>query len=541
MPLIETIIGCAVSRPIFGFINKISKHIFPFKGSSDEERMLAQQAAAEKQQSDRREFEKKLSAAGLKNARDIAYMTALLNRQTTLQNSIISFQNTLKSRMFDDALRNFPLNIPPLVMLHNSGLSAHTVTGGMLTDDPIVAEAIKEGGAADSPTILDKYKQAMRAHPVALSVFVAPLIIDSRVDQRDKISSIIWDEVYQRTESIFLNEYNRCGERPVIFYPGAWNANARPGMHAAEILYFFTKGMPVVVLEPRYDGKRLRCIFSCWGIGPEPDNHIRQEIIFDIDWNDFVLKPMYQRSLMGLTHLAALKDFPQALAETQRRLQHNVDMYERLAACGALADGSLTDQPTKLFHTVNSDFSHLSREIADSLGICISLIADVHHLSSRGIQPYFPELTDKYFKGAFENMTKPDRSQMRESINMLIKSAYMDLLLDDCSADSDYKSFEKSLQSSFELFDNENTIKAQLEASRIVADNTHADSTERLEIELRNIPEVVDECCRRLNITDAKSMQEKISLIAAADPGAISYIEEICDRQLTTLDEFLGR
>lgn len=36
MPIIETIGGVLAARTIGGFISKISKRIFPFKGSSDD-------------------------------------------------------------------------------------------------------------------------------------------------------------------------------------------------------------------------------------------------------------------------------------------------------------------------------------------------------------------------------------------------------------------------------------------------------------------------------------------------------------------------
>lgn len=131
MPIIETIGGVLAARTIGGFITKITKRIFPFKGSSDEERMLYQHQLSERQSEVRRQFEESLHAAGLANQREINQLTAFFNRQTTLQNSILSFSNSLKSRMFDEALRNYPLNIPPLVLLQNAGVSTNSVTGGI--------------------------------------------------------------------------------------------------------------------------------------------------------------------------------------------------------------------------------------------------------------------------------------------------------------------------------------------------------------------------------------------------------------------------
>lgn len=297
-----TIGGVLIARTLGNFVTKVSKRIFPFKGSSDEERMKYQNQFSEEQSEIRRDFEEKLHSLGLANQKDISVMTAFFNRQSSLQNSILSFSNTLKSKMFDEALRNYPLNIPPLVMLQNAGVQTNSVTGDLVIDDPIAKEILSviDNGTNQTESLLSKYKNVLRHYPIALNIFVTPLLIDSRVTSKDKVSSLVWDNIFQNLESLLINEYNRCGERPVNFYPAAWNQNAKPGLHAAEILYFFTKGMPVVVLEPRYDGKQIRFIFSCWGIGSDPQKQIRQEITFDLNWNQVVLASMYERSVESL-------------------------------------------------------------------------------------------------------------------------------------------------------------------------------------------------------------------------------------------------
>lgn len=544
MPIIETIGGVLAARCIGGFITKISKRIFPFKGSSDEERMMYQHHLSEQQSEARREFEAKLHAAGLANQREINLVTALFNRQTTLQNSILSFSNTLKSKMFDEALKNYPLNIPPLVMLHNAGVSTNAVTGELVIDDPITKEilSISDNGVNQKESLLAKYKSVFRSYPVALNFFVTPLMLDSRVSSKEKISVMVWDNIYQSLESLFVNEYNRCSERPVNFYPAAWNQNAKPGLHAAEILYFFTKGMPVVVLEPRYDGKQIRFIFSCWGIGSDPNKQIRQEITFDLNWNKIVLPAMYKRSVDALNKINRLKEFPSMIDDAKKKLKHNIFMYEKLRDIDALDNNPIAEDINKLFFLTSEDYAYVSKLIADSLGICVSLIADVHHLTSRGINPHFPDLLDHHFSDAFQTLTKPDRHELMEAINGLMKSAYMELLLGDYDSDQDFAAFETSVEERFELFDSANGIVDKLERVSTrpepqVQQDTIKDETQKI----KTIPEIIEMIsnrCSELNI-NAYSLKDKVNALKEQDANFISNIELLCEQQLVMLNDII--
>lgn len=552
MPFIETIGGVLAARTIGGFITKISKRIFPFKGSSDEERMMYQHHLSEQQAEAKRQFEAQLHAEGLANQREINQLTAFFNRQTTLQNSILSFSNTLKSKMFDEALRNYPLNIPPLVMLQNAGVSTNSVTGELVIDDPIAKEilTIADNGTNQRESLLSRYKNVLRNYPIALNVFVTPLIMDTRVSAREKTTTLVWDNIFQSLESLFINEYNRCGERPINFYPAAWNQNAKPGLHAAEILYFFTKGMPVVVLEPRYDGKQIRFIFSCWGIGSEPEKQIRQEITFDLNWNSIVLPAMYKRSVESLKKINQLKEIPLMVADAKKKLEHNVFMYERLRDIDGLENNPITEDINKLFFLNSEDYAPLSKLMSDALGISISLIADVHHLTSRGINPHFPDLLDTNFKDAFQSLTKPARQELMGAINGLMKSAYMELLLGDYESEKDFASFETSVEEHFELIDSAKGIMDNLQQAA-VSSNTSSHENELSNndstLEVKTIPDIlkmIDEKCEALNLKQASravSMAEKVEVLKVYDSAFISMIEDLCEQQLVTLNDIIKR
>ena len=544
--VVGTIGGVLIARTLGNFVTKVSKRIFPFKGSSDEERMKYQNQFSEEQSEIRRDFEEKLHSLGLANQKDISVMTAFFNRQSSLQNSILSFSNTLKSKMFDEALRNYPLNIPPLVMLQNAGVSTNSVTGDLVIDDPIAKEilSVVDNGANQNESLISKYKNVLRHYPIALNIFVTPLLIDSRVTSKDKVSSLVWDNIFQNLESLLINEYNRCGERPVNFYPAAWNQNAKPGLHAAEILYFFTKGMPVVVLEPRYDGKQIRFIFSCWGIGSDPQKQIRQEITFDLNWNQVVLASMYERSVEALKKINQLKEVPNLVLDTKKKLEHNIRMYENLQEIDGIENNPITEDISKLFFLTSEDYSPLSKIMADALGISISLIADVHHLSTRGINPHFPELIESNFKEAFQALTKPDRKELMDAVNGMVKSAYMELLLGEYDTDNSYSSFESVVESNFELLDSAKGFIDDIEmlSPNIYVDNIPSEiNKEDVVVDVKSpleIIELINAKCIELNIKEC-SLRNKVEILKLKFPDFVSYVEDLCEQNWITLNDIL--
>lgn len=424
MSLLLGILGGAAAliatRSAANAISSISSRIMPFKGSGDAKRMDYQAAISKEQQEANFRFQTQLQEKGFHDKKELARITALWQRQTTFLANIQNCQNALKGKLFDDALRHFPLNIPPLVMLQNAGLSSSNITGSIM-DDPFTQQILNslESEGLSENAFYSQFEDNLKSSPIALSVFVTPLQVDARVASKEKIASIVWDNVYQDMESMFVKEYNRGSERPVIFYPGAWNMNAKPGMHASEILYFFTKGMPVIVLEPRFDGKRLRMMFSCWGVGMLSDNHVRQEIAFDIDWNELILPAMYERSKKGLEKLSKIENLPPALTEAYKRFSHNVSIYETLESAGNLKADSFCDDISKVFYLTNDDYSVVSDMISNSLGMVLSTISDIHHREARGIEPMFPRIKEKYFGNIAKSLSDNDICLLNQAIDQI--------------------------------------------------------------------------------------------------------------------------
>ncbi len=545
MSLAATFGGVVLARTIGGFIQKLSKRFFPFDKSSDKDRMIFQAQLSEEQQTRQQAFSKAMQEAGLQGQRELAFVSSVYARQTALQVNILNFQNALKTRLFEDALKNYPLNIPPLVMLHNSGLSTSSVIGDIVNDDPLIADLIMQTKSGTGHGTIEEYQRILQRHPVALSVFVTPIQLDSRVGFKDKLYTMVWDQIYQNLESIFISEYNRSGERPVIFYPSAWNINAKPGLHASEILYFFTKGMPVIVLEPRYDGKNLRFLFSCWGIGEMPERHIRQEIKFDIRWEDVVLPFMYQRSKSTYEKLAKLPNPAPVLLDTLKKSEHNIRMYETLSELNLIYGEEGLDDASKYFYLSNQDYSAMANMMSEALGISISLIADIHHLTSRGISPLFPDLMNRHFQETFRCLSKPDREDLMNSINGMMKTAYTELLLGDTIVDSEYSSFEKAVTNELNCSEDRIGLKEMLKNSNTSVRNSqnnidNNDSCCKHDLKGNiDILALINEKAEVHNIT-VKSLRDKVKLIADFEPDFYKYLSDICESQAMAIEDILG-
>lgn len=455
LPIFGSVIA---ARGIGSFIQKISSRIFPFEGSSEEARTIYQARINAQQQRINQEFQLELREKDFGDKKELAYIQGMLARQTAFLSNIQNCQNAMKNKLFDDALRNFPLNIPPLVMLQNAGIPINSLTDKVMEDDPFM-QSIKSSLNKDlsSENFFDRFKCQMKSNPIALSVFVAPLLIDSRVTDKNNVSSNVWANIYQQVESLFINEYNRGGERPVIFYPGAWNTNAKPGLHASEILYFFTKGMPVVVIEPRYDGKQMRFLFSCWGIGMTSDIHIRQGISFDIDWNEIIIPSVYERSKQRLETLSNIENIPSELMVLKKRLEHNVSMYETLKKIDGLKDNKVCDDPSKLFFLSRDDYDEIANLLSCSLGLILCAISDVHHILARGIWPHLPEIKNKYFAPLYARLnTEEQNALLNEPIKKLLKNANAELYLNNTSENAEFQAMNHEIDSQFEKEESQN-------------------------------------------------------------------------------------
>lgn len=343
-----------------------------------------------------------LNEMNIKNSREIARFNAMAMRETQILVARENAQNLLQDRMVQDALKNFPLNISPLVLLKNRPHSLASLLRFTVGENCNMADVASD---------VMNYAE----NPEALNVFVAPVYVDSKIKNREILSRQIWDTTYQRLESFFTTYYNRRSERPVIFYPTAWNDKYSPGMHASETLHFFLRDMPCVVLEPRFDGNNFRIMVSSWGLGYTSTEHVRTELNFNINIDAILAYSVYERSK---TALGVLNDLAKAdIAETektpfimqQRILERNIKLYESLRIDERIGNKEKMNE-IDAFGIYNifkiepvQDLALLSDALSAQIGMTLASLTDIHHLRSTDTDPIFPELMKEHFPQLYSN------------------------------------------------------------------------------------------------------------------------------------------
>ena len=349
-----------------------------------------------------------LNEMNIKNSREIARFNAMAMRETQILVARENAQNLLQDRMVQDALKNFPLNISPLVLLKNRSHSLASLLRFTVAKND---NEVTECNLADVASDVMNYAE----NPEALNVFVAPVYVDSKIKNREILSRQIWDTTYQRLESFFIAHYNRRSKRPVIFYPTAWNDKYSPGMHASETLHFFLRDMPCVVLEPRFDGNNFRIMVSSWGLGYTSTEHVRTELNFNINIDAILAYSVYERSK---TALGVLNDLAKAdIAETektpffmqQRILERNIKLYESLRIDERIGNKEKMNE-IDAFGIYNifkiepvQDLVLLSDALSAQIGMTLASLTDIHHLRSTDTDPIFPELMKEHFPQLYSN------------------------------------------------------------------------------------------------------------------------------------------
>ncbi len=348
----------------------------------------------------RAELQKYLQSKQIEASREIALFQARAMRQTQM---LLAHQNAelaLKNQLFQDALKSFPLNVSPLVLLENQSKSLNHLLSFLESPDKTSIELVYEE------------VEAMRQQPEALNIFVAPVYVDSKIKNRKVLSDQIWDTVYQRIESFFTQNYNRSGEHPVIFYPTAWNDRYNPGMHAAETLHFFLKDLPCVVIEPRFDGTTFRMMFSAWGLGYNSTLHHRTELSFPINIDAVLAQSVYNRSLKALD---AIKEIDSLLDVNEygfgmkkKEMERNIDLFEALHIEERMKENRMGEiDALGIYNIFNiepvQDLSTLADYLSARIGLNLAVLADIHHLRSYDKEPILPKLLKPYFPALFED------------------------------------------------------------------------------------------------------------------------------------------
>lgn len=383
--------GIIAARTVGKGINAIGERIIPYK-TSKAYKQAEHTASRQKELEEMREaFQAKLQAQNIHAQAQLA----LFNRHSSMLLAEKNAYTSLRHTLVKDAIRNFPLNISPLVLLENNGIDISFLLG--------------KNQAEQANDSLHEILSSINS-PKPLNVFITPMYVDARVGGKEILAAQVFDAVYSSLETVFVNEYSRNSERPVIFYSAAWNKNVRGGLHAADELYYFLKEMPTVVVEPRFDGKTVKLMFSCWGIGYSSQIHSRQELPIPLDLNSMLALTAYNRSMKALETFGNVENDHKVVKEQKIMAEHNVEIFEQLnlanriekrlkelSEFGKSIELDELGDYSKLMYISPNDISTIADTITATTGMMISAISDTHHLLANDIEPQFPFIYKKYF------------------------------------------------------------------------------------------------------------------------------------------------
>ena len=399
--------------------NELEEKRMNFQWEIEAQRMRFQERMEKK----REELQKHLQANQIEASKAIALFQARAMRQTQMLLAQKHAQDTLQDHLLQDALRTFPLNVSPLVLLKNQSQPL----------GHLLAFSDKDEEFASKTSIAQVYEEveAIRKRPDALNIFVAPTYIDSKIKNRKVLSDQIWDTIYQRIESFFTLNYNRSGDHPVIFYPTAWNDKYNPGMHAAETLHYFLKDLPCVVIEPRFDGTTFRMMFSAWGLGYNSTQHHRTELSFPINIDAVLACSVYERSRKALD---AIKEIEETLdsqklgfGPTATILQRNIDLFQALHIEERMKENKMDEIDALGIYNIFKiepvqDLKELADFLSVRIGLNLAVLADIHHLRSYDREPILPMILATLLKPYFPSLY--DNKSLREELFEEYKKSY---------------------------------------------------------------------------------------------------------------------
>lgn len=378
--------------------NELEEQRMDFQERLEAKRMHFQ----ENLEAQKERFQQHLAEQNIKNSREIALFQAQAARQTQIMLAQENARNLLQDHMVQDALKTYPLNVSPLVLLKNRSRSISS----------LLRFSEKDGDKTTAvEQVFEEVKEA-RTHPEALNIFVAPVYVDSKIRNRKVLSDQIWDSIYQRMESFFTLHYNRRSDHPVVFFPTAWSDKYNPGMHASETLHFFLKDVPCVVIEPRFDGTTFRLMFSSWGIGYNSTEHHRTELSFPINIDVALACAVYDRSLKALDAIEEIDSLIDAdtlgFREKRKLLKRNIDLYQALHIEQRIQENRLTEIEALGIYNIFAieplqDLAPLADYLSAQIGLNLAALADIHHLRSVDAEPLLPNLFKSYFPTLYKS------------------------------------------------------------------------------------------------------------------------------------------
>ena len=382
-------------------------------------RRLQFQVRMEKQ---REEFQAVMQSRQFEHNREIAQFQAQAMRETQILVARENAQNMLENQMVLEALKTFPLNISPMVLLNNRPHTLSSLLRFTVGEQVEVEDGNKKKLLEAKPIDVLQDVLSYAEHPEALNIFIAPVFVDSKLVYQKTLSTKIWETTYQKIESFFTKYYSRDSRTPVVFYPTAWNDKYTSGVHASETLHYFLKDLPCIVLEPKFDGNKFRMAVSSWGLGYGSTEHHRTECEFDVNIDLAIANAVYERSNKALSSMRIImkhmlekeiKDW----STRERTLQRNIDFYNALEVDKLIA-GVFSEEDSQqrigqitalgignIFSVDNAqDLEPIANYFASQIGVTLAMLADIHHLIATNALPRLPKLmSEGHFSEMLEN------------------------------------------------------------------------------------------------------------------------------------------
>lgn len=376
---------------------EMQNRAFAHEDARDRQRMKFEQNLADKNE----EFLKLQQERQSISDKEIARFQALANRETQVLIARENAMNILQDKMVQDALKDFPLNISPLVLLKNRPRSLDSLLKFSTLPQ-------KDSFLPDIAKVYDDVT-AYSESPEPYNVFFAPIQISSTIPEKETLSNQIWDLIYEKVEKFFTKYYNRSSEHPVVLYPTAWKNSASAGQHASETLHFFLKDLPCLVVEPRFTGNSFDMILSCWNTGYYSNEHLRTQTENDLNMYLLIMQEAYNRSVKALNVLKRIdgKLTPQ-LQEKKHQLEQNIEYFQTLVQDKEVSPDTLEElQALGIYDLFNinpaQDLSTTVEIMASLIIINIAVMADAHHLQSTDTWPTFPKLFKSHFSKFYQN------------------------------------------------------------------------------------------------------------------------------------------
>lgn len=367
-----------------------------------------------------------LAERGINSRQEIERFKALAQRETQILMARENANNMLQDSMVQEAIKTFPLDISPIVLLRSR---SHSLTGLLRFSTHLTAES-------GLPSVAQVYNDvsSYSTNPEPLNIFIAPIHIDSKIQNREKLSQQLWDSIYQYIEKFFTENYDRRGNHPVILYPTSWKDKSSGGQHASETLHFFLKDLPSMVIEPRFDGHSFSLMLSMWNVGYTSNDHIRTEMNSGVNLDAMLINAAYIRSKKSLKLIDELGDKASALLEDEKhKLSQNVEYYESLHLEERIATNSMDEISAvgvyKLFNIDPvQDMVEVAKLLSDILCVNLAVISDIHHLQATDAVPVFPNIFKTDFPTLYED------KQFRNTIFMCYKRTLIFLRNGDSGA-----------------------------------------------------------------------------------------------------------